>query len=217
MKQLTSYNRVAGYLNKIFDLLNERFFESALARPTITIQSTPKAYGHFSLQADAWVSTIGATHEINIGAGTLARPIEQIVATLLHEMVHYYNFVHGVQDCSRGNTYHNKAFKKEAEARGLIVERSEKYGWSRTSPSDLLLEFVLDNDLTDILLNRNEFTSFQIAGTGTHSGGYDITGTTEKKKSSTRKFVCPCCGMSVRATREVRIACMDCGEQMLEA
>ena len=216
MKQLTSYNRVAGYLNKIFDLLNERFFESALARPTITIQSTPKAYGHFSLQADAWVSTIGATHEINIGAGTLARPIELVVATLLHEMVHYYNCVNGVQDCSRGNTYHNKAFKQEAEARGLIVERSDKYGWSKTSPSDTLLEFVLDNDLTDILLNRNEFTSFQMPGTGTHNGGLDLTINT-KKTSSTRKYVCPCCGMSVRATREVHIACMDCGEQMIVA
>ena len=30
MKQLTSYNRVAGYLNKIFDLLNETYFESTL-------------------------------------------------------------------------------------------------------------------------------------------------------------------------------------------
>ena len=216
MKQLTSYNRVAGYLNKIFDLLNERFFENALARPTITIQSTPKAYGHFSLQADTWVSTIGATHEINIGAGTLARPIEQVVATLLHEMVHYYNCVNGVQDCSRGNTYHNKAFKQEAEARGLIVERTDKYGWSKTSPSDTLLEFVLDNDLTDILLNRNEFTSFQMPGTGTHNGGLDLTINT-KKTSSTRKYVCPCCGMSVRATREVHIACMDCGEQMIVA
>ena len=38
MKQLTSYNRVAGYLNKLFDLLNQRFFENELARPTITIQ-----------------------------------------------------------------------------------------------------------------------------------------------------------------------------------
>ena len=42
MKQLTSYNRVAGYLNKIFDLLNEHYFEGELVRPTITIQSTPK-------------------------------------------------------------------------------------------------------------------------------------------------------------------------------
>ena len=43
MKQLTSYNRVAGYLNKVFDLLNAEFFENALSRPTITIQSTPRA------------------------------------------------------------------------------------------------------------------------------------------------------------------------------
>lgn len=55
MKQLTSYNRVAGYLNKLFDLLNQRFFESALSRPTITIQSTPRAYGHFSMRDDTWV------------------------------------------------------------------------------------------------------------------------------------------------------------------
>ena len=41
MKQLTSYNRAAGYLNKIFDLLNAEYFENALSRPTITIQSTP--------------------------------------------------------------------------------------------------------------------------------------------------------------------------------
>ena len=50
MKELTSYNRVAGYLNKVFDLLNAEFFENALSRPTITIQSTPRAYGHFSLR-----------------------------------------------------------------------------------------------------------------------------------------------------------------------
>ena len=100
MKELTSYNRVAGYLNKLFDLLNEEFFESELSRPTITIQSTPRAYGHFSLRDDAWVSKLGSTHEINLGAGTLARPIEDVAATLLHEMVHYYNYVNGIKDTS---------------------------------------------------------------------------------------------------------------------
>ena len=121
MKELTSYNRVAGYLNKVFDLLNAEFFEGALSRPTITIQSTPKAYGHFSLREDTWISKNGASHEINLGAGTLARPIEEVVATLLHEMVHYWNFVNGIQDCSRGGTYHNKKFKESAEAHGLLV------------------------------------------------------------------------------------------------
>ena len=214
MKELTSYNRVDGYLNKLFDLLNAEFFESVLSRPTITIQSTPKAYGHFSLREDTWISKRGGTHEINIGAGTLARPIEEVTATLLHEMVHYYNYEMGIQDCSRGNTYHNRRFKEAAEAHSLIVSHSDKYGWSHTSPGDALLEFVLDNGLTDILINRNEFTGFRITGTGTHSGA---EGGPPPRTASTRKYRCPCCGNSVRATKTVRIACMDCGVQMIEA
>ena len=212
MKQLTSYNRAAGYLNKIFDLLNAEYFENALSRPTITIQSTPRAYGHFSLREDAWVSTLGATHEINIGAGTLARPIEDVAATLLHEMVHYYNYEQGIQDCSRGNTYHNKRFKAAAEAHGLIVTHSDKYGWSHTAPADSLLDFILENGLTDILINRNEFAGLRVTGTGTHDGsGVEPPA----RRSSTRKYICPCCGNSVRATKAVNIACLDCDTQMV--
>ena len=214
MKQLTSYNRAAGYLNKVFDLLNEAFFENALSRPTITIQSTPKAYGHFSLNKDTWISKLGGTHEINIGAGTLARPIEEVVATLLHEMVHYFNFIMGIQDCSRGNTYHNRRFKDAAEARGLIITHSEKYGYAHTAPSDTILEFCLRFGLTEILINRNEQTYFRVGGgSGAHSGA---SGTVTPRTSSTRKYICPCCRMSVRATRTVRIACVDCQEQMIE-
>lgn len=214
MKELTSYNRVAGYLNKVFDLLNAEYFECALARPTITIQSTPKAYGHFSLRDDTWISKNGMSHEINIGAGTLARPIEDICATLLHEMVHYWNYVCGVQDCSRGGLYHNRRFRDAAESHGLIVDHHDKYGWTITHPSDSLLEFVLANGLTDILMNRNECSGFQITGTGTHSGSFPPP--TSKKPSSTRKYICPGCGMSVRATKVVRIACIDCQQQMVE-
>lgn len=215
MKELTSYNRVAGYLNKVFDLLNREFFENALSRPTITIQSTPRAYGHFTLNSDTWVSKLGGTHEINIGAGTLARPIEEVCATLLHEMVHYYNHEQGVQDCSRGNTYHNQRFRKAAEERGLRVSHSNKYGWSHTEPSERLIDFVIDHGLQDILINRNEFAGFRATGGGAREGGAD-TGNTPRA-SSTRKYACPCCGLSVRATKIVRIACLDCGEQMLEA
>ena len=55
MKQLTEYNRVSGYLNKIFDRLNETYFEGTLSKPIITIQSTPKAYGHVSVY-EVWQS-----------------------------------------------------------------------------------------------------------------------------------------------------------------
>ena len=73
MKELTSYNRVAGYLNKIFDMLNAEFFENTLSRPTITIQSTPRAYGHFSLREDTWVSKLGGTQYRRWDAGPAYR------------------------------------------------------------------------------------------------------------------------------------------------
>lgn len=72
---------------------------------------------------------------------------------------------------------------------------------------------LLENELTDILINRNEFYSFRVTGTGTHSG----TEITPPKTSSTRKYICPCCGVSVRATRTVRVACMDCDMPLVVA
>ena len=87
MKQLTEYNRVSGYLNKIFNRLNETYFENALTKPVITIMSTPRAYGHVSVY-EVWLSEEKGRRELNIGAGTLNRPIENVVATMLHEMVH---------------------------------------------------------------------------------------------------------------------------------
>ena len=215
MKQLTSYNRAAGYLNKLFDLLNQHYFENALSRPTITIQSTPKAYGHFSMRPDTWVSAVGCSHEINIGAGTLSRPIEDICATLLHEMIHLYCYENQIKDTSRGNTYHNRRFKAAAEAHGLIVDLHPKYGWTITAPSDDLLNFILGNGLTDILITRNEFRGISVAGTGTHSPAG--TAIVPPRTSGSRKYLCPCCGNSVRATKEVHIACLDCKEPMIEA
>jgi hypothetical protein len=65
MKTLTKYNRIAGYLNQLYDMLNVTFFEGKLERPVITIQSTPKAYGHFTLY-DAY----GASGEKDQGSLT---------------------------------------------------------------------------------------------------------------------------------------------------
>ena len=165
------------------------------------------------MRDDTWVSVTGSSNEINIGAGTLARPIENVCATLLHEMVHYYCHVHGIKDTSRGNTYHNKRFKEIAESHGLTVSHHEKYGWTITEPNAELLTFVLENDLSDILITRNEFYGVSVTGTGTHSN----TPPLPPKTSSSRKYICPCCGNSVRATKSVHIACLDCKEPMILA
>lgn len=118
MKETIKTSRTAGYLEKIFRALNADWFGGELEEPIITIQSTPRAYGHVTV-AKVWKRKDQQRHELNIGAETLERPIEEVVSTIMHEAVHLYNLAHGVQDCSRGGSYHNKRFKEEAERRGL--------------------------------------------------------------------------------------------------
>ena len=144
MKEIVKTSRLAGQLEKLFNKLNADFFNGELETPVITIQSTPRAYGHYSL-SPLWEVKDGAKHEINIGAGTLDRPIEETVATLLHEMCHMYDdTILNVQDCSGSSRmYHNKAFKRTAETHGLVCVHT-RYGWSHTEPADSLLEWILE-------------------------------------------------------------------------
>ena len=101
--------------------------------------------------------------------------------------------------------------KAAAEAHGLNVAHHDKYGWVITAPGEALLDFVLETGLTDILINRNEFGGFRPTGTGVHSGNGSVA---PRKPSSTRKYICPCCGQRVRATKEVYILCGYCGVSM---
>ena len=209
MKQLTEYNRVSGYLNKIFALLNETYFEGALSKPVITIQSTPKAYGHVSV-AKVWQSEDQERHELNIGAGTLNRPIENIVATMLHEMVHIYCMQEGIKDTSRGYTYHNKHFKEEAERRDLLITHDPRIGWSCTQPSPALIEWCIDNQLDEIRVCRMDAIRVAPPAGGTDHNPTPGGEPTTKKPSSTRKYVCPCCKSTVRATKDIKIICGEC-------
>lgn len=143
MKETVKTSRTAGYLEKIFRALNERYFDNELEEPIITIQSTPKAYAHVTI-GKAWQRGDTTRRELNIGAGTLDRSIFEIVASELHECIHIYNMQHGIQDCSRGGAYHNKRFKEAAEARDLKISYDPRIGWSITEPTDALCEFILE-------------------------------------------------------------------------
>lgn len=197
MKKFTTYSAIAVYLEKIFRDLNKKYFADYLKMPFITVQSSSGAYGHF-MAGPVWRNgDQDGRQEINISAEWLSRPIENVVATMIHEMVHMFAYDMGIKDTSRGNTYHNKKFKAEAEKRGLIIEYDSRIGWSLTTPSPDLIAFVRDQQYQDIVVSRANTDARLL-----------------KKPSSTRKYHCPCCGMSVRATKTVRIMCMDCQKQM---
>jgi len=215
MKRMNNYQRVANYLVKIFKNINEEFYNNELEIPTITIQSTVSAYGHVSV-SKVWSTDDGrATHELNLSADYLNRPIENIVATMIHESVHLYCMQAGIKDTSNNGVYHNKRFKAIAESKSLIISRHEKYGWTITEPSEATLEFCIKYGLEDIELVRQ--SSFSFGGvTGTGNRGTTTPIQPPKKKGNSRKWVCPKCGCIIRSTRTVNVICGDCNETFIE-
>lgn len=114
----------------------------------------------------------------------------------------------------------HKQFKQTAEAHGLICTKSDRYGWSNTSAeiSDTLIEWLLKNNIQEIRLNRNEGSGIRIAGgSKTANGAEDADAPEKPKAKGSRKYVCPCCGTIIRATREVNVICGDCGIKFEQA
>ena len=216
MKELTSYNRVTQYLNKVFKLINSEYFDNELEMPTITIQSTVGAYGHVTT-SKVWKTESGkASYELNIGADYLDRPIENIVATLIHEGCHLYAMQNGIKDTSNRGVYHNKRFKALAEDRGLIIEKHSRYGWTITTPSEATINFCIDNNLQEVLITRHTGITFTGVGTGKNGNGTPVKPTAPKKGNSI-KWICPCCGAIVRSTKILNIVCGDCNEKFIQA
>lgn len=218
MKQTIKTSRAAGQLEKMFRALNTRYFEGKLEEPIITLQDTPQAFGHVTC-GKTWTAGEKQKHELNIATRTLHRPIEEVTATMLHEMVHIWNIQQGVQDCSRNNTYHNKKFRDEAVKRDLDIQHHERYGWTITSPTPALCDYIISQGWTDFDMHSGGgLVAIGKTPGGKQKGGEGNEDEEPKKKpSSTRKYMCPKCGCSCRATKALNLLCEDCMEKMVLA
>lgn len=217
MKETIRTSRTAGYLEKIFRAVNADSFGGVIEEPIITIQSTKNAYGHVTV-GKAWKRKNEFRHELNISADWLSRPIEHVVATMIHEMVHLYNLQNNIQDCSRGGSYHNKNFKEEAEKHMLSISKDDKYGWTITAPTDELLEYIMEKGWDDIKMERGLMFGISNPGGEKNTGNgtpTTITPTAPKPKgSNSRKHTCPCCGAIARTTRDIKLICGSCMKEM---
>jgi predicted SprT family Zn-dependent metalloprotease len=183
-------------INDLFDFLNGAFFENALSKSVLTIQRADRGcYGWFTAWS-AWQSGDLKSTEINLCADYLDRPPLEVIGTILHEMCHLWAFKFGIKDTSRSGVYHNAKFKQIAEGRGLILEKDKKRGYVGRGLTEVAQKAV-EPFLTRLVSLRRVSPVKP-----------------DKKCSSTRKYVCPSCGISVRATREVAIMCVDCNENM---
>lgn len=193
-------------LYRCFDLINEKYYEGKLKQPVITIQKQrSNNLGHFTLDKiwrdkEFLDDEDKSYYEININPINLNRPVEDIMETLNHEMVHYLNKTLEINDCSGAK--HNKKFKEIAEKVGLICENDKKYGWGITYNSEEFLEFIHNI----IKPNKDAFTYFM----------YIEHQEKEKKprEKKTFKHTCPVCGEIAKGKKDAIFICGKCNVEM---
>lgn len=217
----------------LFSKLNDEFFDSALIPPVIVISPEGKASANgWCTSWKAWKTraypeqdgesdrtddhgesetpsqgekTDGSAddegyYEISLSAEYLRNDTDEIIATLLHEMVHLYNLQNDIKDTSRSGYYHNKYFREAAQAHGLVVEKEDGSGYSKTSLSESAAAFV----------KKQAHVRFDLFRTA------DTREVEKSPKTTVHRYVCPACGNIVRATKVVRVGCLDCNQEMVE-
>ena len=183
----------------MFDLCNDHFYGGELPRPAITISPDGgrNALG-WCTSKEIWVTDTDKYYELNLCAEYLDRPMQECVETMLHEMVHFYNALHEIEDTSNNGYYHNVKYKETAEAHGLHVEKGPKYGFFLTSLTPAAVEWV------QATYGEDAFRAARLPeGTGKGKA---------KSKNRSIKYTCPGCGAIIRATKEVNVYCGDCDE-----
>lgn len=202
-------DKIIKELHKAYDYFNETKFENKLIPSIIMIQNAKdkkdvKTYGYITRDA-IWKETKDDKedyfHEISISAEYLNRPLEEVLTTLLHEMVHLKCSLESIKEMGRGQ-YHKEEFKIEAEKVGLIVEQSETRGWNITKPSQQFINEIEYIDLDKEVFNLEKYLKPK-----------------ERKPSKKRiqyKYECPSCGLKVTSKTPIdSLVCGSCKKEYI--
>ena len=140
-------------LERIYDSFSKlKGLDKIAPRPIITIQTKGMSNSLGWHWKDKWQFKKKNISEINICAESLS---EDVIETLIHEMVHYHNASLDIEDCNQ-HQYHNKRFKEMAENYGLNVEKSGRHGWSATSISKALQKII-----SKVKINKKVFNLYR--------------------------------------------------------
>lgn len=129
---LTPTSSFYGALQKAFDHFNADLFEGNLPHCLITLRSASRVYGYH--HADRFISLQGdKIDELGLHPGFFTlRPIESVMSTLVHEMVHHWQQHFGTPSPSNP---HNQEWAKKMESLGLMPSDTGLPGGKRTGRS----------------------------------------------------------------------------------
>jgi len=151
--------------------------------------------GHFRRGRNAW----GLKFEIAIQEyHATSSPVWRYLGTLLHEVLHLWQAIHGTPPASTAWNYHNKQYRNKAMALGLIVDRRgcTTYATENSPFLDLLRKYGVDVS--------------SLPPVETQAGSVGRLGT-----SKIKLWECKCPVRVRVAVKRFNARCLDC-EQLFE-
>jgi hypothetical protein len=198
-------------LTTAYDWFNRELFDGTLPPCLITMQRHKGSYGYFS--GERFQNTINRkeiTDEIALNPTHFAsRTPEQVLSTLVHEMVHLWQHHFGKPP---RNSYHDREWARKMRQIGLIPTATGEEGGKETGQK-----------IHHLIEEGGNFQRVCASFLASHPAilysdrALDENDTRKKKLASKTKYTCPSCGLNAWAKPAASLGCGDCQEPMQSA
>jgi hypothetical protein len=195
-------------LSLAYDFLNMELFSGALPPCLITVQRKQGSFGYFS--GERFQNTANQeeiTDEIALNPAHFAtRTPEEVLSTLVHEMVHLWQHHFGKPP---RKSYHDKQWASKMREIGLIPTATGEVGGKETGQkmSHLIAEDGNFKRACERLLASHPAILY--------SDRSLVEDTIRKKKlASKTKYTCPSCGLNAWAKPGAWLVCGECQAPM---
>ena len=119
----------ATILQEAFDSANKALFQGTLPPCMILVHRKGRAHGYFWAQQFQKIGSDDVIDEIALNPDTMSRAPREVLSTLVHEMVHLWQFRWGKPSRSG---YHNKEWANKMDDVGLTPSDTGQPGGKRT-------------------------------------------------------------------------------------
>jgi SprT-like family len=189
---------------KAYDFFNRELFGGNLPQVLVTLQRHARTYGYFSPQRFNGRIDKTAVHELALNPdGFAGRTDEMILSTLVHEMCHVWQQIHGK---APRKGYHDRQWAGKMREIGLQPSSTGEEGGKETGQS--VSHYILPKGRFATAYAKLAASGFQL-----HWQSVPASEQGKAKKASKMKFTCPECGQNAWAKPDAHLLCGECFDE----
>lgn len=188
---------------KAYDFFNRELFGGSLPDLLITLQRHARTYGYFSPEKFTARAAAGKAHELALNPdGFNNRQDEEILSTLVHEMVHVWQQSHGTPP---RRSYHDREWAAKMKAVGLQPSSTGQPGGAETGQK--MSHYILPGQAFTKAFTKLRSNGFQLRWES-----MEVRSDAKAKTASKTKFTCPECAQNAWAKPDALLICGACYE-----